>query len=344
MYKYIIISIFGLIIINSCSDSTSTSEELNLSDYANRYSILFVKNTSLFSIGSDGRELKLIKEFEQLVQDFTLTADYSKIAFAYALDGIPEIYMMDFDGSNLRKITQDPSAEAKLVPRFIESENSIIYNCDGRIFRIDYDGSNTRAITPDSLIISSHYSTSIHNDKIVFTGFRIDGQTAVSRIYKINTDGTGLTSLTNSGVYNNPQFSPDGEKVIYKSFQDDNGEIFLMNQDGTNKQNISNTPDNEHYAGWAPDGSMIYFESYRDDGYTSLSVVNPDGSGLREVYRRKLWFQFFYPAWSPDLTRMVFAIKTGDADYRDTIFILDMESGLTKKLTDGRSNLIWLNN
>src|SRR5439155_25675191 len=54
-----------------------------------------------------------------------------------------------------------------------------------------------------------------------------------SDIYAINLDGTGLVQLTTSpGQDNNPNFSPDGSRIVFESGRDGNYEIYVMNADG----------------------------------------------------------------------------------------------------------------
>ena len=53
-----------------------------------------------------------------------------------------------------------------------------------------------------------------------------------------NADGTGAVTLTNFPPVGDPAWSPDGTKIVYTlSFN----EIYVMNADGSNQTNLSNT-------------------------------------------------------------------------------------------------------
>jgi hypothetical protein len=88
-------------------------------------------------------------------------------------------------------------------------------------------------------------------------------------------------------------------KIAYESYVDGNSDIFLMNADGSNKVNLTHTPDvNEHYPQVSPDGTRICFNVDQGEGrdaVRSLWVMNVDGSGRRKIADRAR-----EPFWSPD--------------------------------------------
>lgn len=51
-------------------------------------------------------------------------------------------------------------------------------------------------------------------------------------------------------------WSPDGRRIAFNTNRDGDQEIYVMEADGQNQSNVTNTPDStEGLAGWSPDGS-----------------------------------------------------------------------------------------
>ena len=81
-----------------------------------------------------------------------------------------------------------------------------------------------------------------------------------------------------------PSWSPDGKKIVYaddRNIVDGsvNWEIYVMNADGTDQINLTNSPraTGDFEPSWSPDGSKITFASYRD-GNWEIYVMNADGT------------------------------------------------------------------
>src|SRR5262245_48840191 len=70
-------------------------------------------------------------------------------------------------------------------------------------------------------------------------------------------------------------------KVAFETYTNDNWEIFVMNADGSNPVNLTQTPKRqEHYPLASPDGTKICFsvdEGEGRDAVRSLCVMDVDG-------------------------------------------------------------------
>lgn len=96
-----------------------------------------------------------------------------------------------------------------------------------------------------------------------------------------------------------PCFSPDGTKIVF----DSGNQIWVMNNDGTNKQQLTTLGQNLMPA-WSSDGTKIAFSSNRT-GLFQIFVMNPDGTGQTNI-SNSTNSNDRLPAWSPDGTKIAF--------------------------------------
>jgi Tol biopolymer transport system component len=101
-----------------------------------------------------------------------------------------------------------------------------------------------------------------------------------------------------------PDWSPDGTRIAYAAGGD--GDIWIMNADGTDQRNLTNTPDaTEFGTAFSPDGRWIAFTGLGGpvpDGERYVQVMRTDGSERRIVVETPGLRQAV-PAWQPVSSR-----------------------------------------
>ena len=113
-------------------------------------------------------------------------------------------------------------------------------------------------------------------------------------IWMAKGDGTEQTRLTGG---RHPQWSPDGNKILYVQGSENNEVLCIINADGNSQTQI--TEPSLHYRAchsWCPDGKNIAFEG--DDG---LWIVSVSGGNAKRIIQ-----QVSQPCWSPDGKRLAF--------------------------------------
>lgn len=224
--------------------------------------------------------------------------DGEKIAFMSTRDGDKEIYIMNSDGTEQKRLTnnQGVNFEPTWAPygtdiAFTSNPNN---NCC-RIFIINLTATAERTLT-EYLEFSEHPTWSPDGTKIAFTG-RLEPNEAeyVNGIFVINSDGTGKPRLLSShseGYYSEPDWSPDGTKIVFTGkLQGESYDIYVMNDDGTNVKKLTDNPKVDRSPSWSPDGTQIVFNSQRDSK-EQLYIMNADGTDQRELKHSDFYSEF----------------------------------------------------
>ena len=208
--------------------------------------------------------------------------DGSKIVFDSNVDGNPEIYVMNADGTGRTRLTNNAAVDA--YPSWSPDGSKIAFTSEraggGHIYVMNADGTNVVALTSNLGGNNFGPSWSPTGSKIAFSTAR-DGNL---EIYVMNPDGTNPINLTNDARRDyDPSWSPDGSKILFTREginQGDRADIYVMNASGSGQTNLTNTAtSNEFSAAWSPDGSRILFSTDRTGNY-EIFVMWSDGSGV----------------------------------------------------------------
>ena len=211
------------------------------------------------------------------------------------------------------------------------------------IFSAKPDGSDLRQLT-DTRGYDAEATISPDGKKIVFTSVR-DGDLD---IYTMNADGSDQTRLTYTLGYDGGAFfSPDGKMICFRASRPKGEaeerkyrellgrdlvepvalEIYVMNSDGTNVQQVTDNGAANFCPFFHPSGKKIIFASNQSDPRRrnfDLYLINLDGSGEERVTFHSSFDGF--PMFSPDGKKLVWAGNRFGLKYGETnIFIADWE-------------------
>lgn len=146
-----------------------------------------------------------------------------------------------------------------------------------------------------------------------------NGEESTLGLYVMQIDGSNPIRLTADGDYpylRSLAWSPDGEKIAFApSFR---GDIYLVNSDGTGKEQLTYNENRYWSMSWSPDGKKLAFISKLDDsenyawsGNENIFIVSSDGNIQSRITRDQI--PFWAIAWSPD-GDYILAVRGFDRD------------------------------
>ncbi len=128
-------------------------------------------------------------------------------------------------------------------------------------------------------------------------------------ILQDRTPGAALVSKTAGKYWPTAVVQPERPPaLLIVSKRTGNAEIFLVDANGQQAKNLTNSRSENSYPTWSPDGKQIAFASDRD-GTVNLYVMNADGGNVRQLTKGGDGSRS--PAWSPDGKKMAFGRTVG---------------------------------
>jgi Tol biopolymer transport system component len=204
--------------------------------------------------------------------------DGAWIIFNSARGGSPAVWRMRVDGTRAEQLT-DGRHEC-LGPCWGSEGSSIFYSSrqsgHGEIFTLDLTTRTERQLT-DSIWRSILPAVSPDGSAIAFTRNKLGWD-----VYRMKSDGSGVTALTSKGGNCRPDWSPDGKLIAFVSdVADGRGDVWTMDANGGNKVRVTLADDSYDYnPAWSPDGRWIVYETTKGSkrGPWSLAII-PAGGG-----------------------------------------------------------------
>ncbi|MFL5885732.1 MAG: hypothetical protein ACJ77M_11735, partial [Thermoleophilaceae bacterium] len=291
--------------------------------------IAFDTNVGIYTIGADGSDRRLIFRGGDTP---AWSPNGARIAFSRTLNlrfDQSQIWTMRPDGSDRRAVTRRPPRHVQeLAPAWSPDGRRLALIRDGgtdfrpvsSLVTVGRDGRNERTlltVAGDRAGGIARPAWSPDGTRLLYT--RVVPGVGVQfflSLWIVNADGSGRRMLADRMGYGS--WSPHGSRIVAVSTRDHNGrscgegicnpngEIYVMNADGTGQRRLTRNKADDESPVWSPDGGHIAFASSRN--FTQISEMDeeiysmrPDGSCLTWLTNGSVASRA--PSWEPGAAR-----------------------------------------
>jgi len=249
------------------------------------------------------------------------------IAFVSKHQKGKEVYMMDYDGARVRRITSTGSIN--LMPTWSPVAQRLAYmswrtgapaidilESDGRIARAPTAG-GTMNISPD-------WSP---DGRLIVYASNASGN---SEIYVLDTVSGRSNRLTNSSAIDtSPSYSPKGREIAFTSDRSGSPQIYVMDAEGLNARRVTQNEEYADAAAWSPKGDKLAYASRRDGRFDIVVMDVSTGVATRLTHAEG---NSENPRWSPDGRHLVFSSnRSGSYD----LYTMRADGSDVRRLTKG---------
>lgn len=199
----------------------------------------------------DGSDLSQVTNLPGDELEPMVSPDGTRVLFiSYKEDEDSEIYYMDLENGDLIRITNNQANEE--YPRWSPDGTEIVFASyvtgQWELLLINADGTDQRQLTngPGHKALPAW---SPDGSWIAFTN-NLEGGEEVD-LYKIRPDGTELTQLTDHpAIDEGPAWSPTGQYIAFSSNRDGDYDIYTLETQSGEIEQITNYPSEDYYADW----------------------------------------------------------------------------------------------
>ena len=228
----------------------------------------------------------------------------TKIAFVLKKGGGSDIHTINFDGTNLARVTKHQAIT--LSPRWSPDGKYISFTSykDGK---------------PDLYITAINAATAIKmanfeginlagswswNGKRLLVTLSKDGS---ENIYMMDIEKRNFKRLTNSYAIDiSPAWSPDNQKIAFVSNRSGSPQIYIMDTDGSNIRRLTYEGNYNTSPSWSPKGNRIAYEGMMNGRFQIFSIDEDGRNIVKHTFDNT---DHETPSWSPDGRYLAFSSR-----------------------------------
>ena len=186
------------------------------------------------------------------------------------------MFTANSDGSDIQRISVFPenvgSYEAQdslieLRPSFVDNDTILFISTRKNVSNFRNENRQPYLMNLNTLEITIPFTTysnlntisiSPHRTKIAFSAWNNDSEVY---IIDVRTQGNIIQLTDNEFADAFPEFSPDGQWIVFISYRTGTWDLYIMKLDGSDEQRVTTNAKVEGLASWSPDGNWLAYVS-----------------------------------------------------------------------------------
>lgn len=248
------------------------------------------------------------------------------VIFSSGRDGNSNIYSMNSKGKKLQRLTEKETEEWS--PTLLNKEEiTFLRQNKDTISRFKLNlktRSETKISHPENCVLDD--KNILYSPTSEFQVYQCDND-----VFLADAGGKVIRNLTENQVGKSYKAAwyPNGKAVVFTNDFQGSSEIFSINIDGSNLQNLTNHPANDEMGEISPDGKKLLFSSDRaGEGNRDLYIQNLETGTLTNITNTPDWE--LIGRWSLDGKRIYFG---SNKDGNWELYAYYLKNKRTKRLT-----------
>ena len=273
---------------------------------------------------------------------FSFYSDSTQIAITGLDDkgqGDMSLYILERDTTKEREAREERKKAKEETEKDAESKPGFF----AKLFGKDEEEDNKQEKKPKPIIIwdkeevdfgsfHKYMNWSYDGRKLVYAKYHFgEHQAMINDIKVYDLDEKSSAWLTQSERATYPDWSPDGQRIVYVAHENSVANLYTMSTDGSDKKQITNyvydtqilTP---HYA---PDGNSIVFAMADQEANLDLFILELASGDIRRLTDDPA--ADYDPVWHPDGD---FVSYTSHASSTPNIHTINLSTGASKQVSD----------
>jgi Tol biopolymer transport system component len=242
----------GIASVNVVASDGGTPVNLTDDQAWDMFPVWSPDGTTIAFISTRGDETSVLTK----VTSAGLNGDYSvgylgQPASAFGFDSIVDIFVVNADGSNLVRLTDNEVNEDSLAWSPDGKQIAFgVFNGQMRSIRVmNADGSNEHTVTQD-IAWSVAPAWSPDGSRIAFYSY----QDSIGQTFVVNADGSNLTEVLSdlTGITGRPSWGPDSRRLVISADRGENTDLLELDLQTGDVRQLTTSPEYESLPVWQP--------------------------------------------------------------------------------------------